>query len=112
MLVDVNKLFVPPEIDQLDREAFKPGGSTADAIKALRLDEVEFVREYVAAMPTSIVDAVMGAIYSALGADPRSTVTVAWMEERKYGVNVSQGPPAFDSGRGAVHVLLTGPVPQ
>jgi hypothetical protein len=112
MLADINVLFVPPNLDIIDPQAFTPGLSVQQAIAALGLEGVAFVSEYVAAMPKPIIDGMMGAIHAALTHEPRSTVTVAWLEAAKHGLTVSQGPAAFDTGRGAVNILLTGPLPQ
>jgi hypothetical protein len=110
MVSEINVRFAASKVDELELGAFKPGLSTADAIKALGLEDVDYVGQYVRAMPKAIVDAMMGAICSALTSDPRSTVTVAWMESPKYGLQVSEAPAFAETGRGAVTMVLTGPL--
>jgi hypothetical protein len=112
MLADINVLFVPPKLDSLDPKAFIPGVSIPKAIEALGLQDSDYVRTFVEAMPTHIVDTMLGAIYSALSTDPRSTVTVAWMEASQYGVKVSEVAAATTKLRGAVTILLTAPLPE
>lgn len=110
MLVDVNAMFSPPELDTLDASAFLPGQSTLGAVDALRLGDAPFVKEYIAAMPTAIVNAMMGAIHAALTAEPRETVTVAYKEALTYGVEVSSISASAPPDRGAVTIVLTGPL--
>lgn len=110
MLVDINAMFSQPELDALDAQAFMPGQSTSAAVSALKLEDAPFVREYLAAMPNAIVNAMMGAIHGALIADPRETVTLAYEEAPTYGVAVSSIAAPTTQARGAVTIVLTGPL--
>ena len=110
MVSEINVLFAPPNLDTLEPKAFMPGRSADQAIKALGLQDVEYVRSYVEAMPTATVNAMLGAMFAALTDDPRSTVTVAWQEASHYAVTVSQTPAPPADERGAVTILLTGPL--
>ena len=110
MLVDVNAMFSQPALDMLDAGAFMPGLSTREAVNALNLGDAPYVSEYVSAMPNAIVSAMMGAIHSALTAEPRETVTVAYKEAPQFGVEVSSVSAPSAKARGAVTIVLTGPL--
>jgi hypothetical protein len=110
MLTQVNAMFVPPQLDELDATAFDPTTSAPEAIRALGLDGVDYVGAYVRAMPSALVHTVLAAIYAALNTQPRSTVTVAWSEASHYGVTVSEVSAPPPGERGAVTILLTGPL--
>src|SRR5258708_7653191 len=110
MLTQVNVMFVPPQLDELDPAVFGPSMSTADAIGALGLGEVEYVGAYVAAMPPVVIRTMMAAIYAALTGDRGSTVRRGWTEGTPYGVTVSHLPSPPTQPGPAPTITLPGPL--
>jgi hypothetical protein len=110
MLTQVNVMFAPPQLDELDPEVFRPGASTANAVGALGLADVDYVGAYLAAMPASVIDTMLSAIYNALTSTPRATVQLGWTEGSRYGAQVSEVPPTANHPRGSVTIILTGPL--
>jgi hypothetical protein len=110
MLTQVNVMFTPPQLDQLDPAAFGPGTATSDAIGALGLSGVAYVGDYVAAMPPAIIQTMMAAIYASLTSDPRSVVMLGWSEGTAYGVTVSQLPSPPAQPRAVTTIVLSGPL--